>query len=148
MAPKKARRKKKPAAKKPRKKLAKKAAPKKSAPKKAAPKKAAPKKSARKKAVPRQKSRADKFYGLDRVEVDQRENQMQRSARAGQSGDDEGLSRIEQADSESVDELADEGQAFEAEAISGVQNAPDPDVAEVKTHEVPEDDVPTEYDDQ
>ena len=133
MAMKKARRKKKPTAKRPRKKVA---------------KKRAPKKSARKKAVPRRKHRSGKFYGLDRLEVDQRDNQMQRSARGGQSGDDEGLSRIEQADSESVDELADEGQAFEAEAISGVQNAPDPDVAEVKTHEVPEDDVPSEYDEQ
>ena len=27
----------------------------------------------------------------------------------------------------------------------GIQNAPDPDVAEVKTKEFPEDDVPTEY---
>jgi N utilization substance protein A len=49
------------------------------------------------------------------------------------------------ADSESVEELAEEGNAFEANAIYGVENARDPDVAEVITHEIPEDDVPSEY---
>ena len=63
----------------------------------------------------------------------------------GQSGDVQGLSNVEEADSESVEELAEEGQAFEAAAISGVEDAPDPDVAEVTTREVPEDDVPAEY---
>jgi hypothetical protein len=63
----------------------------------------------------------------------------------GQSGDDQGLSKAESADSESVEELVDEGQDYEAEAISGVENAPDPDQAEVTTKEVPEDDVPPEY---
>jgi len=66
----------------------------------------------------------------------------------GQSGDIEGLSGTAQADSESVEELAEEGQAFEAEAVQGVEDAPDPDEAEVTTHEVPEDDVPEEYDDE
>jgi hypothetical protein len=64
---------------------------------------------------------------------------------AGQSGDTQGLSDIEQADSESVEELLEEGQSFEAEAISGVEDAPDPDVAEVHTKQVQEDDVPPEY---
>lgn len=64
---------------------------------------------------------------------------------AGQSGDIQGLSNVAEADSESVEELAEEGQAFEAEAISGVEYAPDADVAEVTTKEVPEDDVPAEY---
>ncbi|MGH9665020.1 MAG: hypothetical protein ACRD9L_11405 [Bryobacteraceae bacterium] len=50
-----------------------------------------------------------------------------------------------EADSQSVEELAEDGQAFEAEAIDGVENAADPDVAEVTTKEVPEDDVPPEY---
>jgi hypothetical protein len=67
---------------------------------------------------------------------------------AGQSGDTQGLSDDEGADSESVVELLEEGQAFEAEAISGVENAPGPDVAEVHTRQVPEDDVPLEYLDQ
>jgi hypothetical protein len=44
-----------------------------------------------------------------------------------------------------VEELLEEGQAFEAEAIGGVEDAPDPDVAEVHTRQVPEDDVPGEY---
>jgi hypothetical protein len=64
---------------------------------------------------------------------------------AGQSGDTQGLSDVAGADSESVLELIEEGQSFEAEVISGVENAPDPDVAEVHTRQVPEDDVPSEY---
>jgi hypothetical protein len=63
----------------------------------------------------------------------------------GQSGDTEGLSRMEIADSESVEELVEEGQAFEAGVISGVENAPDADAGGVRTREVPEDDVPQEY---
>jgi hypothetical protein len=65
---------------------------------------------------------------------------------AGQSGSLQGLSDVESADSESVDELIEEGNAFEAEVIKGVEDAPDEE--EVHTHEVPEDDVPGEYDDQ
>jgi hypothetical protein len=66
----------------------------------------------------------------------------------GQSGDTQGLSKRETADSESVEELVDEGQDYEAEVISGVENALDPDQSEVTTKEVPEDDVPPEYRDQ
>lgn len=69
-------------------------------------------------------------------------------ASGGQSGDTQGLSREEDADSESVEELAEEGQYFEAEAVSGVENAKDPDQGEVTTSEVPEDDVPIEYTDR
>jgi hypothetical protein len=64
---------------------------------------------------------------------------------AGQSGDVQGLPEVESADSESVAELAEEGQDYEAEVVSGVENALDPDQGEVKTREVPEDDVPPEY---
>ena len=64
---------------------------------------------------------------------------------AGQSGDTQGLSDVAEADSESVQELVEEGQFFEAEVIAGIENAPDPDVAEVHTRQVPEDDVPDEY---
>ena len=64
---------------------------------------------------------------------------------AGQSGDTQGLSDVAEAGSESVAELVEEGQSFEAEVISGVEEAPDPDVAEVHTKQVPEDDVPSEY---
>ena len=63
----------------------------------------------------------------------------------GQSGDLEGLSHAEQADSESVDELVEEGNVFEAGAVAGVEEADDQDTREVHTHEVPEDDVPDEY---
>lgn len=64
---------------------------------------------------------------------------------AGQSGDTQGLSDVAEAGVESVQELLEEGQAFEAEGIGGVEDALDPDVAEVHTRQVPEDDVPLEY---
>ena len=70
------------------------------------------------------------------------------AASGGQSGDAQGLSRREDVDSESVEELLEEGQTFEAEAVAGVENAKDPDQEEVHTHEVPEDDVPPEYEDR
>ena len=63
----------------------------------------------------------------------------------GQSGDTEGLSREELAASESVEELVEEGQAYEAGVISGVENAPDADRGPIRTRQVPEDDVPEEY---
>ena len=65
----------------------------------------------------------------------------------GQSGDTQGISGRSGIDSESVTELLEEGQTFEAEAVSGVENAADPDVSEVVTHQFPEDDVPGEYQD-
>jgi hypothetical protein len=64
---------------------------------------------------------------------------------AGQSGDVQGLSGKAIVDSESVEELLEEGQAREAAAISGVENAPDADQGEVRTRQVLEDDVPEEY---
>jgi N utilization substance protein A len=64
---------------------------------------------------------------------------------AGQSGDIQQISDIAGADSESVEELVEEGNAFEAAAVEGVENAEDPDVSEVTTRQVPEDDVPPEY---
>jgi hypothetical protein len=69
----------------------------------------------------------------------------ERASAFGQSGNLEGLSRAEQADSESVDELVEEGNAFEAGAVAGVEEADDQDTREVHTHEVAEDDVPDEY---
>lgn len=63
---------------------------------------------------------------------------------AGQSGDTQGLSDIE-SDSESVSELVEEGQYFEAGVVSGVENAPPADVSEVRVHRVRQDDVPLEY---
>jgi hypothetical protein len=63
----------------------------------------------------------------------------------GQSGDTQGLSRRSYDDSESVEELMEEGQYMEAEAVSGVENARDADQGEVRTTQFPEDDVPEEY---
>jgi hypothetical protein len=68
-----------------------------------------------------------------------------RAASAGQSGDTQGLSDVAEAGSESVAELIEEGQFMEADAIAGVEEAPDPDVAEVHTRQVPEDDLPPGY---
>jgi len=52
---------------------------------------------------------------------------------AGQSGDIQGVSRGERADSESIEELTEEGQDYEAEIVSGVENAPEPDEGRVRT---------------
>jgi hypothetical protein len=67
------------------------------------------------------------------------------AATGGQSGDTQGLSGLAETDSESVQELLEEGQSFEAEVVRGVENARDPDESEVTSSEVPEDDVPEEY---
>ena len=64
---------------------------------------------------------------------------------AGQSGDTQGLPEVPVGDSESVEELLEEGQTYEAGVLEGVENARDADKSEVKTREVPEDDVPEEY---
>ncbi len=79
------------------------------------------------------------------VEARTSKSRRRSSASAGPSGDAQGLSRKAVVDSESVEELVDEGQAREAAAISGVEDALDPDQGEVRTREVLEDDVPEEY---
>ena len=66
----------------------------------------------------------------------------------GQAGDTQGISSRVDLDSESVEELLEEGQSFEAEALNGVENAADPDQGEVRTRQLPEDDVPEEYREQ
>jgi hypothetical protein len=80
-------------------------------------------------------------FGVER----QRPRRGMGSESGGQSGDTEGISRDENVGSESVEELLEEGQSFEAEAVSGVENARDADQGEVTTHEVLQDDVPDEY---
>jgi N utilization substance protein A len=67
------------------------------------------------------------------------------SESAGQSGDTQGLSDEEESNSESVKELLEEGQYYEASVVSGLENVPPADEAEVTTKQVPEDDVPGEY---
>jgi transcription termination/antitermination protein NusA len=53
---------------------------------------------------------------------------------AGQSGDNAGLDTAPTAEAESVNELDETGQGFEADVVDGVENAPDADEAEVHTH--------------
>ena len=53
----------------------------------------------------------------------------------GQSGDAQGLSDIEEANEESVEELADTDQAFEADVVQGVEDAGDHPEKEVRSHE-------------
>ena len=67
------------------------------------------------------------------------------SGSAGQSGADQGLSEVAEADSESVKELVQEGQSFEANVVDAIEKASEPDAAEVRTRQFPEDDVPPEY---
>jgi Major intrinsic protein len=62
-----------------------------------------------------------------------------------QAGDDQGLPDTAEADSESVKELVDEGQPFEASAVDGVEGTHEPEESGVRTRQVPEDDVPPEY---
>jgi hypothetical protein len=57
----------------------------------------------------------------------------------GQSGDLQGL------DSDDATELLEEGQSFEAGILSGIEDAATADDGDIKTREVPQDDVPLEY---
>lgn len=126
--------------------------------KKATPKKKlGKKKAAPKKAIVKSKSAGKKATGAKKFVAARRRTPARRHSapafsreRAGSesgelSGDLQGLSNREAADSESVDELLEEGNAFEADAVSGVESADNADEQEVHTHEVPEDDVPGEY---
>ena len=117
--------------------------------KKATTKRAASKKKARskkatqrKKAAPKKRRARGKSQNVASVTF---ESRGLGPNSGGQSGDLQGLSNTAGADSESVDELLEEGNAFEAEVVEGVQNVPDADQGEIRTHEVQEDDVPDEY---
>jgi hypothetical protein len=118
-------------------------------PKKASKKKLAPKKVMRpKKAAPKKKAARSKRRAQGKRQSEGTvafEPKGLGSDSAGQSGDLQGLSNTAGADSESVDELLEEGNAFEAEAVEGVENVPDADRGGIRTREVPEDDVPEEY---
>jgi hypothetical protein len=59
----------------------------------------------------------------------------------GQSGDIQGLPAYEISGPESVEELAEEGQDFEAELICGVENVPDPDQGGLRPHTIREDNI-------
>jgi len=70
------------------------------------------------------------------------------SRAAGQSGSEQGLSDVADADSESVVELSEEGQDYEAAVVSGVERATDHDGQEVETEEAREGDILPEYKDE
>ena len=53
----------------------------------------------------------------------------------GQSGDTQGLSLIADEADESVEELADSGQGYEAEVVKGVEDADEHPERPVRTHE-------------
>ena len=113
--------------------------------KKAAPKrKAARKPAARRRPV--QETRA--VMGSQSVETVPLKRRARTATAGAGGGDFGGVSVVEGADSESANELLEEGQAFEAGLVSGVENAPDADQGEVRTHEEPQDDVPEEYEDK
>lgn len=120
--------------------------PKKSAKRVVAPKRAAAKKKVVTKAASRKIASApDKKTGRRRQEEQPYSSPRDASHSGEESGDLQGLSNLESVDSESVDELVEEGNAFEAGVISGVEEAGEQDEREVHTREVPEDDVPGEY---
>ena len=67
---------------------------------------------------------------------------------AGQSGDLQGLSGSEEADNESVRELIEEGQFYEASLVDAVENAPSAEEGPLRPRRRTEDDLPPEYADQ
>jgi hypothetical protein len=110
------------------------------------PTKAASAKSMKKLVVAGKKNRKARIPGpADSIEVVSYGRRGLGARSAGQSGDTQGISAAVRTDSESVEELLEEGQSFEAEVVAGVEDAPEPDESEVRTKEVPEDDVPEEY---
>ena len=122
--------------------------------KKLAKKKAAPKKAKVKTKAGGKKATGEETAGALKEQVRGKHQSVETiafaleglGARPGeQSGDLQGLSNVQGADSESVDELLEEGNAFEADVVKCVEDAEDADAGEVRTHEVPQDDVPGEY---
>jgi hypothetical protein len=107
---------------------------------------AAKKKSAKKRPAAKKKNRKPRVRGrANSIELVSFEQRGLGARSGGQSGDTQGISGSMEAGSESVEELLEEGQSFEAEILAGVENARDADESEVHTREVPEDDVPEEY---
>lgn len=114
--------------------------------KKAAPKKklALKKKPPAKKKTTRRKKPTSRAAVVSNPVLEPNDSELGPDS-GGQSGDVQGLPRQELADSESVTELAEEGQDFEAGIVEAVENAPDADKGPIKSREVPENDVPDEY---
>jgi len=126
-------------------------------PKKKFAKKEAPKRAEAKTKVEGKRATGEKTAGAPEKKVQGKSQSVDTmafalerlGARSGrQSGDLQGLSNVQGADSESVDELLEQGNAFEADVVKGVEDAEEADEGEVRTHEVPQDDVPGEYPDK
>ena len=119
-------------------------------PKRGAKKVTAKAKLRAKKKAPKQKAarRTQGVLGSQSVETVELKRRTRTAAAGAGGGDFGGVSVVEGVDSESPEELLEEGQTFEAGVVSGVENAADPDQGEVRTQEVPQDDVPEEYDDR
>jgi hypothetical protein len=73
----------------------------------------------------------------DEAQIDELGNDPEELASdsAGQSGDAQGLSQIADADEESVEELAETDQAYEAEVVEGLEDAGDHPERPVQTRE-------------
>lgn len=119
-----------------------------------AKKKAAPKRAEAKTKVGGKKTTGGKTAGAVKKQVRGKSQSVDTlafapkglGARSGeQSGDLQGLSNVQGADSESVDELLEQGNAFEADVVKGVEDAGDADEGEVRSHEVPQNNVPGKY---
>lgn len=118
---------------------------------------AAKKSATRKKPTPKKKAAAGKKKTATKTATSRRTGEKSFSVgraaarrglgsdAGGQAGDLQGLPQRTGPDSESVEELLEEGNTLEAGVVAGVEEADDADEREVHTHEVPEDDVPDEY---
>jgi hypothetical protein len=73
----------------------------------------------------------------DEAQIDELGNGLGQvgSDSAGQSGDVQGLSQVADVDEESVGELAETEQTYEAEVVEGIENAGDHPERPVRTHE-------------
>jgi hypothetical protein len=123
---------------------AKKVQTRKASPKKSAKKKTSRRKAAAKRTAKRTRATAAKPVRAKRRTRDESPESWRVPALSGDA-DSQGLSKVEDVDSESVRELIDEGNTFEAGVVGGVERADDNEGKEVRTREFPEDDVPEEY---
>jgi hypothetical protein len=119
-----------------------------------AKKKATPKKAEMKTKVGKKKTSGGKATGTLKKQVREKSQSVDTvafaleglGARLGQQwGDLQGLSNVQGSDSESVDELLEEGNSLEVGVVKGAEDAEHADETEVRNHEVPQDDVPGEY---
>lgn len=119
---------------------------KKASPKKAktSPKKAPARKGRTKRTIARKRTRRERPKLPRRkspvFETQEVERRGLGPASGGQSGDTEALPDSADVDSESVEELTEEGQDFEAEVIRGMEEAPEPDQGELDFEDLSDED--------